>query len=215
MMLASGKNGSGKRAKSLLYLFEEFSVGRIYYLLDVSENRVVRRLKYTKGAIFLDEGNGAEREEEKSMKKIVIGSDHGGLDLKGDITTRLKNSGYEVVNVGIDSLEETKEYPDIAVEACEKVVNKEVDCGILICGTGIGICMAANKVRGIRAATCSDTFSARKTKEHNDANVLALGARVIGNEHAWEVVLAYLGAEFKGGRHQHRVDKITKLDEGR
>lgn len=146
------------------------------------------------------------------MKKIVIGSDHGGLDLKLDLTQRLLEIGHEVVNVGIDTLEEMKEYPDIAVEACKKVVDKEVDCGILICGTGLGICMAANKVRGIRAATCSDTFSAKKTKEHNDANVLTLGARVIGNEHAWEVVQAYLAAEFKGGRHQHRVDKITKLD---
>lgn len=146
------------------------------------------------------------------MKKIVIGSDHGGLDLKGDLINRLTKVGYEVVNIGIDAPEETAEYPDIAVTACEKVVNKEVDCGILICGTGIGICMAANKVPGIRAATCSDTFSAKKTKEHNDANVLALGARVIGNEHAWEVVLAFLNAEFAGGRHEHRVEKLNELD---
>jgi len=115
-----------------------------------------------------------------------------------------------VVDKGIESLYQV-DYPDIAIDLCKSIIAKECDCGILICGTGIGMSIAANKIEGIRAALCADTYSARMAKEHNNANVITLGARTLGAELAYEIVKAYLNAEFLGGKHQVRVNKIDAI----
>lgn len=146
------------------------------------------------------------------IKKIVIGCDRGGLELKEALIPRLQEAGYELINMGVDHHEVSVDYPDIAKICGKKLQDKEVDCGILICGTGLGIGIAANKMKGIRAATCSDTYSARMAREHNDANMLALGARTLGVELAWEVTEAYLSASFGGERHQRRVQKIMEME---
>ncbi len=139
-----------------------------------------------------------------------IGCDHGGFELKEELKRRLLADGYEVTDKGIETLHEV-DYPDIAVAVASGVTAGEYDCAILICGTGIGVSIAANKVPGIRAALCSDCFSARMAGEHNDANIITLGARTVGVELAWEIVKSYLGASFLGGKHQVRVDKINHL----
>ena len=143
--------------------------------------------------------------------KLMIGSDHGGFELKEEVKKYLESLGHEVVDVGTYT-PDSCDYPDIAKAGCEKITSGECERGILICGTGIGISMAANKIRGIRAACCSDTYSARYTRLHNDANVLCMGARVVGPGLACELVDAYLSVEFEGGRHQRRVDKIMALE---
>lgn len=146
------------------------------------------------------------------MRKIYIGADSAGYRLKGEVMEHLISLGYEVIDLGCDS-EESCHYPFFASAVCEKV-QSEIDSsfGILICGTGIGMSMCANKHRGIRAAVCSDTFSARMTRCHNDANVLCIGARVIGSCLALDIVDAFLGAEFEGGRHKIRVDMMTEIE---
>lgn len=146
------------------------------------------------------------------MKNIVIGNDHGGVELKNELVMRLETAGYNVLNAGTDTTAAV-DYPDVAVKACRMVTAGAADCGILICGTGIGIGIAANKVRGIRAALCTDTYSARMSREHNNANVITLGARTIGVELAWELVQAYLGSEFQGNQHTARVAKIDSITE--
>lgn len=143
---------------------------------------------------------------------IAIGSDHGGFELKEEIKTKLLQEGYEVKDFGVDS-PESVDYPDIAHPVCMSIINGECEKGILICGTGIGISIAANKIHGIRAALCGDCFSAKMAKEHNNANVIALGGRVTGPGLAWEIVKAWLGVEFQGGRHKTRVDKIHLLEQ--
>ena len=143
--------------------------------------------------------------------KLMIGSDHGGFELKEEVKKYLESLGHEVVDVGTYT-SDSCDYPDIAKAGCEKITSGECERGILICGTGIGISMAANKIRGIRAACCSDTYSARYTRLHNDANVLCFGGRVVGGGLACELVDAYLSVEFEGGRHQRRVDKIMALE---
>ena len=143
--------------------------------------------------------------------KLMIGSDHGGFELKEEVKKYLESLGHEVVDVGTYT-PDSCDYPDIAKAGCEKITSGECERGILICGTGIGISMAANKIRGIRAACCSDTYSARYTRLHNDANVLCFGGRVVGGGLACELVDAYLSVEFEGGRHQRRVDKIMTLE---
>ncbi|MBQ3411482.1 MAG: ribose 5-phosphate isomerase B [Oscillospiraceae bacterium] len=143
--------------------------------------------------------------------KLMIGSDHGGFELKEEVKKYLESLGHEVVDVGTYT-PDSCDYPDIAKAGCEKITSGECERGILICGTGIGISMAANKIRGIRAACCSDTYSARYTRLHNDANVLCFGGRVVGGGLACELVDAYLSVEFEGGRHQRRVDKIMALE---
>ena len=143
--------------------------------------------------------------------KLMIGSDHGGFELKEEVKQYLESLGHEVVDVGTYT-PDSCDYPDIAKAGCEKITSGECERGILICGTGIGISMAANKIRGIRAACCSDTYSARYTRLHNDANVLCFGGRVVGGGLACELVDAYLSVEFEGGRHQRRVDKIMALE---
>lgn len=143
--------------------------------------------------------------------KIAIGSDHGGFNLKEEIKTYLAQKGIEVQDYGTHSLESC-DYPDIAVKVAEAVAKDKELKGILICGTGIGISIAANKVKGIRAALCHDTFSAKATREHNDANILCMGERVIGRGLALDIVDAWISMEFAGGRHQKRVDKISALE---
>lgn len=147
-----------------------------------------------------------------TIKTIVIGNDHGGVEMKLEIMKRLETKGFNVLNAGTDTTASV-DYPDVAVKACRMVTAGAADCGILICGTGIGIGIAANKVRGIRAALCTDTYSARMAREHNDANVITLGARTVGIELAWELVLAYLGAEFQGNQHTARVEKVDSIVE--
>lgn len=143
--------------------------------------------------------------------KIALGSDHGGFKLKNEIISYLKENGYEIKDFGTYTTESC-DYPEYAEKVAEVVANKEFDFGILVCGTGIGISMSANKVPGVRAALCSDTFSAHATREHNNANILALGERVVGPGLAIDIVKTFLNSEFEGGRHQKRIDKISEIE---
>ena len=144
------------------------------------------------------------------QKKIIIGSDHGGFNLKQKIIEHLKSNGYEIDNVGCFS-EESCDYPVIAKQVCEKVTSGD-NLGILVCGTGPRSTIYANKVKGIRASHCTDTFSARLTRQHNDSNILCLGERITGSGLALDIVDEWLNASFEGGRHQRRVDMINELD---
>ena len=145
--------------------------------------------------------------------RVAAGSDHAGFHLKARLVEYLRQrDGIEVVDLGTHG-PESVDYPDYAVAVARAVAGGEADWGLLVCGTGIGVCMAANKVAGVRAATVTDTFTAAATRQHNDANVLCLGERVIGEGVAQSIVDAWLGASFEGGRHQRRVNKITALDE--
>ena len=139
--------------------------------------------------------------------KIAIGCDHGGLDLKNMVAALLGELGHEVDNHGCDS-PESVDYPDFAKSVCNAVRDGRNERGILICGTGIGMSMAANRIPGIRAALCHEQFTARMSREHNNANVLCMGARVIGPGLAVEMVRTWLATEFAGGRHQRRLDKF-------
>lgn len=143
--------------------------------------------------------------------KIGIGNDHAGTVLKLAIAEHLKAKGMEVVDFGV-GLDEKADYPNQAVAVSKAVLESKVDKGILICGTGIGISMAANKIPGIRAALCSESYSARMAVEHNNANILALGGRVIGEELAKNIVDTFFSSEFQGGRHQNRLDIISSLE---
>lgn len=143
--------------------------------------------------------------------KIAIGCDHGGFQLKGEIIKHLKDKGIEVKDYGTYT-EESCDYPDIAIQVAEDVAANKNDFGILICGTGIGISISANKVPGIRAALCSDTFSAHATRQHNNANILAMGQRVVGAGLALDIVDTFLDSKFEGERHQKRIDKITDIE---
>ena len=146
------------------------------------------------------------------MKKLVIGNDHVAVDMKNEIKAYLEEKGYEVINVGTDSSERFN-YPVSGYKAAKMVASGEVDGGVLICGTGVGISLAANKVHGIRACVCSEPYTARLSRQHNNANMIAFGARVIGIEMAKMIVDEWLGAEFQGGRHQTRVDMIMEIEE--
>ena len=145
--------------------------------------------------------------------KIGLGCDHGGYNLKLEIKQYLESKGVECVDYGTNNAEESVDYPIYGQKVAEAVVAKDVDYGILCCGTGIGISLAANKVPGIRAALCSDTFSAHATRQHNNANILAMGERVVGPGLALDIVDTFLNSEFEGGRHQNRIDKITAIEE--
>lgn len=142
-----------------------------------------------------------------NKEKIAIGSDHGGFEYKEEIKKHLVEKGYDVIDVGTFS-KESCDYPVIAQNLTQKITSNELEKGILICGTGIGMSIAANKVKGIRAALCGDTFSARATRAHNNSNVLCLGQRVIGIELAFDIVDIWLSTEFDGGRHQKRIDML-------
>lgn len=143
--------------------------------------------------------------------KIALGCDHGGLNLKEEIAKYLESQNIEFKDFGTYT-EESCDYADIALPVAEAVVAKEFDFGILICGTGIGIGIAANKVPGVRAALCSDAFSAHATREHNDANILTMGERVVGKGLAIDIVKAFISAEFEGDRHTRRINKITEIE---
>ncbi len=144
--------------------------------------------------------------------KIALGADHGGFELKEAIKARLLEKGHEVEDKGTHSLESC-DYPDYAKAVALDVAAGQSDRGILVCGTGIGVSIAANKVRGIRAALCGDTFSARMSRLHNDANVLALGQRVVGAGLALDIVEIWLSTSFEGGRHSTRVDKLMEIEQ--
>lgn len=143
---------------------------------------------------------------------IALGSDHAGLSLKKEIIKYLKKGNYEFTDFGTFT-EESCDYPDYAEKVADEVAGGRFTYGILICGTGIGISIAANKIHGIRAALCSDTFSAHASREHNNANILAMGERVVGPGLACDIVDTFLKAEFLGERHERRVNKIMKLEE--
>ena len=143
--------------------------------------------------------------------KIVIGADHGGLQLKEAIKVQLLEKGYVVEDKGTFD-EQSCDYPDYGKAVALAVAAGEADRGILVCGTGIGISISANKVRGIRAALCGDTFSARMSRLHNDANILALGQRVTGAGLALDIVDVWLTTGFEGGRHAARVEKIMQIE---
>ena len=142
---------------------------------------------------------------------IAIGSDHGGVHLKAEIVKYLKEKGYEFKDFGVCD-ETSVDYPDYGQVVAEAIKDGLCDKGILICGTGIGISIAANKVPGIRAAVCSECFSARASREHNDANILAMGERTIGVGLALDIVEIWLNTEFLGGRHGTRVSKISEIE---
>ena len=144
--------------------------------------------------------------------KIVIGNDHAAVEMKDEVVAYLKEKGYEVVNYGTDT-HESCNYPEYGEKVGRAVVAGEVDLGILICGTGVGISLAANKVKGVRAVVCSEPYSARLSRQHNNTNVLAFGARVIGIEMAKMIIDEWLDAGFMGGRHQTRVDMIMAIEE--
>ncbi len=145
------------------------------------------------------------------MTAIALGADHAGLPLKEDLKAWLIERGHEVVDCGTQS-SESVDYPDYAAAVAGAVTAGKAERGVLVCGTGIGMAIAANKVPGIRAAACTDAYTARLSREHNDTNVLALGARVTAREAAIEILATWLGAEFAGGRHARRVEKLVALD---
>ena len=143
--------------------------------------------------------------------KLAIGNDHVAVEMKNEIMAHLESRGIEVINVGTDTPDRFN-YPVSGYKVAKMVANGEVDGGVLICGTGVGISLAANKVKGIRACVCSEPYTARLSKQHNNANIIAFGARVIGVELAKMIVDEWLAAEFQGGRHAERVDMIMEIE---
>lgn len=146
------------------------------------------------------------------MKKIALGADHGGYELKNILMNHLINRGYEVIDFGTNSAESV-DYPNFAKAVGNSVTSGETHFGILVCGTGIGISIAANKIKGVRCALCTNTTMARLTREHNDANILALGGRIVGDVLAIEMVETFLTTKFEGGRHAKRVGLISCMEE--
>ena len=147
------------------------------------------------------------------MRRIIIGADHGGVNLKDQIVTMLKSTNeYDVTDIGTH-VNTSVDFPDIAQGVGKQVTGNQEDLtGILVCGSGIGVSIAANKIKGIRAALCHDAYTARMARQHNNANVLCLGERVTGSEVAKDAVMVFLKSGFEGGRHANRVDLITKLE---
>ena len=145
------------------------------------------------------------------MKKIAIGCDHGGLEHKNAIKEHLEERGFEICDFGIYE-QVSVDYPDIAIKVASAIKDKECELGILVCGTGIGMSLAANKVKGIRAAAVSEHFSAKYTRLHNNSNILCLGGRVVGVGTALELVDLFVDTKFEGGRHATRVDKIAAIE---
>jgi len=144
--------------------------------------------------------------------KIGIANDHTAVEMKKEVTAYLESLGHEVINFGTDSTEST-DYPIWGEKVANAVASGEVEKGIAICGTGLGISLACNKVHGIRACVCSDPYTARLSKQHNNTNIIAFGARVIGIETAKMIVEEWLNAEYEGGRHQTRIDMITEIEQ--
>lgn len=146
-----------------------------------------------------------------TTKRLVLSSDHAAIDLRQAIAAHAKAKGWEIEDIGPQTPESTH-YPKHGEAAAQRVASGGADLGIILCGTGQGIMMAANKVKGIRCGVCADPFSARMIREHNDANILSIGARVVGESLAMEIVDAFLDAEFEGGRHGTRVDMIKAIE---
>ncbi|SIT87338.1 ribose-5-phosphate isomerase [Yoonia rosea] len=146
-------------------------------------------------------------------KRIVLSSDHAAIGMRQTIADHITALGYEAVDIGPTTPESTP-YPQHGEAAARRVASGDCALGIILCGTGQGIMMAANKVKGVRCGVCSDAFSARMIRQHNDANMLSLGARVIGDALSLDIVDAFLNADFEGGRHATRVDMITAIEEG-
>ena len=146
------------------------------------------------------------------MKKLAIGNDHTAVEMKKELKAYLEEKGYEVINVGTDSTESFP-YPVSGYKVAKMVASGQADGGILICGTGVGISLAANKVKGIRCCVCSEPYSAKLSKQHNNSNIIAFGARVIGIETAKMIVDEWLAATYEGGRHQTRVDMISEIEQ--
>ncbi len=144
--------------------------------------------------------------------KLAIGNDHVAVQMKNEIMEYVRNKGIEIINVGTDS-EERFNYPVSGYRVGKMVASGEVDGGILICGTGVGISLAANKVHGVRACVCSEPYSAKLSKQHNNSNIIAFGSRVIGIETAKMIVDEWLNAQYEGGRHQKRIDMIAEIEE--
>lgn len=144
--------------------------------------------------------------------KLAIGNDHVAVDMKNEIKAHLEAKGIEVINVGTDSSERFN-YPISGYKVARMVADGEVDGGVLICGTGVGISLAANKVKGIRACVCSEPYTAKLSKQHNNSNIIAFGARVIGIETAKMIVDEWLAAEYEGGRHQARVEMLAEIEQ--
>lgn len=144
--------------------------------------------------------------------KLAIGNDHVAVQKKNEIMEYVRNKGIEIINVGTDS-EERFNYPVSGYRVGKMVASGEVDGGILICGTGVGISLAANKVHGVRACVCSEPYSAKLSKQHNNSNIIAFGSRVIGIETAKMIVDEWLNAQYEGGRHQKRIDMIAEIEE--
>ena len=143
--------------------------------------------------------------------KVAFGCDHGGYLIKDDIISHLRFKGFELLDCGTDS-SQSCDYPDIAKTVCENVVSGNCDCGVLICGTGIGMSIAANKMRGIRAAVVNDPYCAGLARQHNDANVITIGARVVGLDVAKMILDEYFNAEFLGVHHKKRIDMIMDME---
>ena len=145
------------------------------------------------------------------MEKIALASDHGGFDLKESVIAHLLNTGWEVDDLGPHT-GDSVDYPDYGIKLAEAVAEKKVERGIVICGTGIGMSIVVNRYPGIRGTLCSDLFTAKLCREHNDSNILIMGGRVIGKGLAAEIVNTWLNTPFEGGRHQRRLDKINQID---
>lgn len=146
--------------------------------------------------------------------RIAIGADHGGFDLKQELKVLLSSQGHEVEDVGAHRLEPTDDYPDFTLAVAKIVANRGAERGIMICGSGVGASVAANKVKGVRASVCHDTYSAHQGVEHDDMNVLCLGARIVGLELAWELAAEFLAANYSGEeRHQRRLDKVLDMED--
>lgn len=144
--------------------------------------------------------------------KIILGADHGGYELKNNIAEWLKTQGHQIKDVGTFS-PESVDYPDYAKIVGEEVVKGNFDKGILVCGSGVGISIAANKVKGVRAVLCHDVVMAKLSREHNDTNIIAMGGRFIAKDLAYEILNVWLNTEFSGGRHAKRIEKISSLEE--
>ena len=147
-------------------------------------------------------------------KRIALGADHGGFPLKPELVSWLHDQGYQVSDLGAHTLDQADDYPDFAEAVARAVASGEVERGIIICGSGVGACIVANKVPGIRACMCQDTYSARQGVEHDDMNILCLGARIVGPELAKELIGAFLGARFSGEeRHRRRLNKVLAIEQ--
>lgn len=143
--------------------------------------------------------------------KIVIGSDHGGFELKQQLKQRFADINIDVIDIGNEGLDSV-DYPDYAAQVSDKISRKEADAGVLVCGTGIGMCITANKFKNVRAAVLYDDFTAKMSKAHNNANVICLGGRTIDPDVAWKLISIWLETEYEGGRHEHRLSKIKEIE---